>query len=448
MPSSQSSNSPKGSRRRDIAIHIAVGVLRIAVGVLFIISGFAKAIDPWGTIYKMDEYFAVWHWVIPHALTVTAAVGLSALEFVAGMMLMLGCYRRSIVVILLLVMAGMLPLSVYIYMENPVADCGCFGDLWRISNLATMLKNVLIVAALIFLAVYNRTVRCAVSPYVQWVPAVVTLIYALLLSFEGYQGQPLLDFRSFPVGTSLVPDEDDGGDGGASPEFIFTYEKGGERREFAIDELPDSTWTYIDRRMVNGDAGSRDGFTIYDADGEDVTATVIEPQGRQLLVALPSLQDADISYTYYLNELYRYLSSHDIAMTAVIGGGEKEGEIWQDISMAEYPIYNADVTQIKELVRGTIGLVLLSDGRIEWKRSAGPLLNAMFSSETVDTAPFHQPDGRGARLHALTAAYALMMVVFIALNNGVLVILSAWRARWRKSRAKKHSAASHTEKKS
>ena len=37
-----------------------VWALRIAVGATFIFSGFVKAIDPWGLIYKISEYMAVW----------------------------------------------------------------------------------------------------------------------------------------------------------------------------------------------------------------------------------------------------------------------------------------------------------------------------------------------------------------------------------------------------
>ena len=40
---------------------ITINVIRIFVGVLFIFSGLVKANDPFGTAYKMEEYFEVWN---------------------------------------------------------------------------------------------------------------------------------------------------------------------------------------------------------------------------------------------------------------------------------------------------------------------------------------------------------------------------------------------------
>ena len=35
--------------------------LRLIVGSLFAMSGFVKMIDPWGFLFKLEEYLAVWH---------------------------------------------------------------------------------------------------------------------------------------------------------------------------------------------------------------------------------------------------------------------------------------------------------------------------------------------------------------------------------------------------
>lgn len=40
---------------------IAVSIIRIIVGVLFIISGLVKANDPLGLSYKMQEFFEIWN---------------------------------------------------------------------------------------------------------------------------------------------------------------------------------------------------------------------------------------------------------------------------------------------------------------------------------------------------------------------------------------------------
>ena len=121
MQSSQSSNSR--SSRLDRFFHPAVvWVLRFLVGAVFILSGFTKSIDPWGSFYKIGEYLEAWGWDIPSSFIVMGAFLLGGIEFVVGFLLLLGCYRRSAVWILLLMMAFMLPLTLYIAVANPVAD--------------------------------------------------------------------------------------------------------------------------------------------------------------------------------------------------------------------------------------------------------------------------------------------------------------------------------------
>ena len=135
-----------------------VWAARIVTGVTFIVSGWAKAVDPWGFIIKVGEYLSVWHLSVPHEAIVTGCAALACIEFATGIMLATGSLKRSSAVVATAMMALMLPLTVYIAVADPVADCGCFGDLWHISNGATLAKNVVLTALAIYLLLRNRTV--------------------------------------------------------------------------------------------------------------------------------------------------------------------------------------------------------------------------------------------------------------------------------------------------
>lgn len=444
------------ANRHPLCVNAIVVFLRLAVGMLFIASGFAKAVDPWGSVYKIGEYLSVWGWGFSHALVVTAAVGLSATEFLCGMMLLLGCYRRSVVILLLAMMAYLLPLTLYIWIKNPVADCGCFGDWLVIGNGATFLKNVVITVALVFLLPYNRLQRAFISPYLQWVPLVASIIYILGISYVGYYDQPVIDFRSYPVGSSLSVD-DDGGDDATDAMYSFVYEKDGETATFTIDNLPDSTWTFVERRLADGERlrQSADTFVIRDTEGEDVTSDVISDEGYQLMVLVPSTKNLDISYTYYINQLYRQLPADSVSMIGVIGGNEQDVAMWEDLSMAEYPLYTADGIQIKELARGEIATVMLHDGKIIWKSTLPSLVNDLIVDNDKDKtdislrgcadcdATLYEPADDDF-LHYWTRVYALVMVVTILVNNGALALLMIWRNRF----GKKLKTMAHHEKKS
>lgn len=217
-----------------------VWLLRVVTGLVFVISGSAKMIDPYGFIYKIEQYLAAWNVTFAtDGLILLTAVGISIYEFLSGFALMTGSYKRTAPASLLLLMGFMLPLSIYIAIADPVDDCGCFGDLWIISNMATCLKNIAITVALVYLALYNRKVPGLFMPSVQWIQATVALAYIGIVGMIGYHEQPLLDFRPYKAGTSLTEVDES--------EIKFIYEKDGEWQDFTMDNLPDSTWTFVSR---------------------------------------------------------------------------------------------------------------------------------------------------------------------------------------------------------
>ena len=149
--------------------NIITWILRLAVGGIFIFSGFVKGIDPWGTLYKMQDYVNVMPLpALSDGVLLTGVFLLFALEFLTGVFLVTGSFRRGAPILVMLFMAGMLPLTFWIALKSPVADCGCFGDAWIISNWATFWKNVAITAAAVWLIIYNRRVHWLVTPALQW----------------------------------------------------------------------------------------------------------------------------------------------------------------------------------------------------------------------------------------------------------------------------------------
>lgn len=351
-------------------------MLRLAVGSLFIMSGLAKLIDLWGFIYKIEEYLGLWGLDQPRSLVFIASFLISGFEFVVGLMVLLGCYKRSAPGLLLCMMAVMLPLTLYIYIVNPVADCGCFGDFWKISNGATFWKNVAIVLGLILLSVYNRRVDGLFRPPTQWLVVTVTGVYALIIGLIGYYIQPMVDFRSFPPGTSLIggysedsPNSEDSDD---TAEFVFIYENSaGERREFSLDDIPEEGWTFVDRKQVGGVEAIENGPTDFVVlrEDEDITSEIVTGRGVELLLLIPDIFRADVAYTYPLNELNDYLRKNGGRMVALIASDRKGLDYWRDLSMASYPLFTAEPTLIKELGRGDMSLVFLKDGRVVWKRA-------------------------------------------------------------------------------
>lgn len=349
---------------------IAVWILRVIIGGVFVMSGLVKAIDPWGFVFKLEDYLAVFGMDVPRSIVLTGAVLVCLYEFLFGFLLATGCCRRVAPIALTAMQAVMLPLTAYIAVANPVSDCGCFGDFWVISNTATFVKNIFITAALIYLIIKGTAVGKPVfRPAIQWLVEVIAALYLIGVSLIGYNIQPMVDFRPFAPGKELIKTDD------TADDTKFIYEKDGRRETFDAYSLPGDDWTYVDR--VEPDAGNAGhSLHILDSEGDDITADVLPAEGKVLICVIPEPLRADISYTYFLNELYAAADSSDIAMVALLGTGSKGIERWQDVSMAAYPCYPAEDTELKELARGIMSLVLADNGRVVSKATLSSLVGA------------------------------------------------------------------------
>ena len=421
---------------------LTVWMLRILVGGVFIISGLAKAIDIWGFVFKIEEYLSVWHMMQPRSLVLMGAILLSGYEFVFGLLLLLGCYKRVAVWALTATMAVMLPLSLYLAVANPVTDCGCFGDFWVISNTLTFVKNLIITAALIALLWLNpRLHQGLFQPAIQWIVGAIISLYIVIVALYGYNIQPMIDFRPYPIGARLLPPDTDAAEDADidDSDIIFTYSKDGREEQFTLDNLPDSTWTFVSRTEPAQKTTSGSVFTVYDRDGNDVTSEAISDEGRELLLVIPEPRLIDISYTYFLNELKQWADSSDVRMVCLIADDRRAMDFLQDVSMATYDIYGVEDTKLKELVRGTMSLIELDNG----------VVRAKYSLSSIDS-PILVDGPKGADLtsrmaphpqkwfNLLTGGLAALLLFIFLFQSLILTINSRIRAYYQKKHVTLH----------
>lgn len=407
----------------------AVVALRWVVGAVFIFSGFVKGIDLWGVIYKVTDYINAfgWDWALPYVDVVAVMMPLA--EFTIGFLLFIGSFRRVAVWLALAIMAFMLPLTAYVAIYDPVADCGCFGDALVISNTATFWKNVVITLALCFLLWKNATVRSLYGPAVQWLTVVFPVVYLLVIMAVGFYEQPLIDFRPYKAGTYIIGDNE----GGLDAEYSFIYEKNGHRQRFSLYDLPDTTWTFVNREESVPDSVAGDGKVVNQLvffDGDyDVASEVLPLEGDVVLLLIPDLASVNVSSTFMINEMYDSLSESGIMMICLIGGSDSDIDEWREISMADYPVYKMDDTMVKTIARGNPALVRVSDGRILWKQAMGAV-------NADDVQSVEDPAGDAMRfLIGLSVFLLLVMTALLVVNRTLLLI--KFTIRLKKNRKKK-----------
>ena len=403
-------------------------LMRLVVGGVFIFSGFTKAVDPWGSCYKITDYLnamGLGNWT-DTALFI--AVALAALEFVLGMCLALGTYRRSSPIIALLLLLVMTPLTLWLAVTDAVRDCGCFGDALHLSNWATFGKNLLLLLGSIYLLLFNTSLRGIYGPAVQWIVSGLSFALVMGVAYYGYFYQPLIDYRPYPLGTQLVSSavEDDEA---SEDDFIFIYSKDGVEHEFTIDSLPDEEdgWEYITRYhanrphgkviMQNGNANNP--IAIMDQDGNDVTVDVLGSNRRMVLLLFPDLEQVGVVNSFALNELTDAALVADAEVVGLTPATQEQIAQWQDVSMASYPIYNMDDSELKMVARGNPAVVYLEDGAIKWKRTLSSLDNVEQPVELSDMGNDYDAD---KILSSLMLTFLAALLAVLVVNRSHLVI--------------------------
>lgn len=398
-------------------IPISVAILRGIIGLTFILSGFLKAIDPWGTIYKFTEYINVLGFTELVPLTSFLSISVAAFEFILGIFILFGCYRRGGVILLLLSFVIFLPLTLYLAVTDNVKDCGCFGDAIHISNWATFIKNVFLTGGLFFLLKYNKQLKNIYGFAVQWIVGVLSFIFIITISFIGYIYQPLIDFRPFKVGTPILNEEKIS----VENNFLFIYEKGGEKKEFKIDSLPGEDWTFVDRVEVNSPKIDNADYLSISENGMDITADVISKEGEGIILLFPALKDVEVSYTYAINEIYDMAQKNGISFVGLTSSSQDEINEWIDLSMASYKMYIVDDSVLKEIARGNPAIVFIKDGVIHWKRALQSIpIETLQSSEDLNSIETDVDNMQ--LLWGLFILYAGSMILLLIINRTHKVI--------------------------
>ena len=396
----------------------AVNICRFILAVTFIFSGYVKAIDPLGTLYKLKDYAAAMalNDILPDWALVIVAIALGALEFSLGVFMLFAVRRHMVSKITLALMSVMTALTVWIYIADPVKDCGCFGDALKLTNGETLLKNIVLIACATLVAWRPVDMARFISRTNQWIVRYYTITYIVVTSVYCLYTLPIFDFRPYRVGTNIkqgmeIPE------GAEQPEFESTFilRKNGVTREFTLDNYPDSTWEYVDTKTVQTKKGYEPpihDFAITTNDtGEDITEQVLTKKGYTFLLVSPRLAVADDSNFGDIDQIYEYAEENGVDFFCLTASTNEDIERWRELTGAEYTFCNADETTLKTMIRSNPGLILLKDGTIigKWSHNALPQTDDL-------TAPLEQlPIGKAQNDSTPERLLIVLLTFFVPL---------------------------------
>ena len=411
----------------------AVNVCRFVLAATFIFSGYVKAIDPLGTLYKLKDYAAAMslNGLLPDWVLVGVAIALGALEFALGVFMLFAVRRHVVSRITLAFMTAMTVLTLWIFVADPVKDCGCFGDALKLTNGETLLKNIVLIACAALVAWRPADMARFISRSNQWIVRYYTVAYIVITSVYCLYTLPIFDFRPYHVGMNIkqgmeIPEDAE------QPEFESTFllRKNGETREFTLDNYPDSTWEYVDTRTVQTKKGYEPpihDFALTSCDtGEDITEQVLTKKGYTFLLVSPRLAVADDSNFGDIDQIYEYAEENGADFYCVTASANNEIERWRDLTGAEYQFCNADETTLKTMIRSNPGLILLKDGTIigKWSHNALPQTDDL-------TAPLQQLTIGKAQNDSTTERLLIVLLTFFLPLSALTLADRLWAwSKW------------------
>ena len=356
------------------ALHITGSIARTLLALTFLFSGFVKAVDPLGTVYKIQDYLhegfgGVFQWAIPAAGV--AAVCLIALEWLLGIAMLLNVRTQWTSWITLLFYCIMTPLTLYIAIANPVSDCGCFGDALVITNWQTFWKNIILLLLSICLVICRKAIPELFSWWMEIIIALAALGSVAGIMGYSYTHLPQIDFRPYKVGNHIptlmeIPDDAEVD----QYEITLIYAKDGKEQTFTLENYPkgDPEWAFVDQKSVlikKGYVPPIHDFEIETLEGDYITQDILESEEPIALVVMYDLTKTD---TTQLEKLMHMIHEYPRVYFLTASGEEEIFAFAEELGWDEETTYSTfcftDPITLKTIVRANPGVIVVQNGTI------------------------------------------------------------------------------------
>ena len=346
---------------------LSVAIARIIVGVLFIFSGLVKAMDPLGLTYKMQEFFEVWgregyativmNWMYGH--TFLFSIIMITLEVALGVALLTGFSKKLVLRALLGLMLFFTFLTSYVLFSGKIATCGCFGDCIPLTPIQTFTKDIILLLLIIFLMLKQQHLQPLGKEMLPLIVVLLSIMGVTLLQMHVIKHLPLIDCLPYKKGNDLlllrqmpanaIPDKF---------EYSFVYEKNGEKKSFNANQLPDSTWNYVDRKQTLVQKGSNNvplinDFSLTDSAGVNVTETLLSQSGNYYLFFIKDFEGSTGNWSLAFSRLWQKAKEQNRPLYIVTADKEKATEFFNKKNSYQVTVYTCDATAIKTAARAT-----------------------------------------------------------------------------------------------
>lgn len=342
-------------------------VSRVLVGLLFMFSGFIKAIDPLGSAYKLEEYFTVFKMEWISSLSLPLSILLFAAEIILGFQLLIGSRMKSTSWLLLLIIVFFTFLTFYAAYFDVVKDCGCFGDFLHLSPWTSFGKDIALLILIVIIFIGKNHISPLFGPRLDNFFVILIILTSIVFPLYNYYYLPIIDFRPYAIGKN-IPEQTKGVPDVLKYYYVLKNKKTGEKKEFAQWPLNwDKEWDYIENRtevVKKGIEPKIHDFSIINLDGDDYTQDILDNPDYNFLLIAYDLDETDKKVQGKINDFVALCKNDSISFIGLTKSDKEQISDFRHEVQAMYEFYNTDGTVLKTMIRSNPGLILLKAGTV------------------------------------------------------------------------------------
>lgn len=250
-------------------------------GFVFFISGILKLMDPTGAGLVMKEYFKFLHLGFLDNTSTASGLIFALAETLIGAGLITGVWKKITAQVAIAIQILFTLLTLLLVIFQPEMDCGCFGEAIHLSHRETFIKNIILLTLL--LIYYIPKEKLGETKKKKYVSFALVSISVVAFTIYSTMYIPMVDFTDFRPGTLVNSDKSSGSN---AYQAVFIYEKDGKEDTFTLENLPDSTWTFIRTETLSQTEEEKQPATIsiYDRNGNYADHMLTE--GKSIIVTV------------------------------------------------------------------------------------------------------------------------------------------------------------------
>lgn len=327
-------------------------------GFVFFVSGILKLMDPVGASLVMKEYFNFLHISFLEPTAMALGIFFAFAETAIGTGLITGVWRKTVAITAIAMQGFFTMVTIALVIFKPEMDCGCFGEAIHLTHGETFIKNLILLTLLLLYYIPKKHLgEIRKKKYISF-----ALVMTSVIVFSVYSiiHLPLNDYTDYHAGASLkgenLPAD--------SYSSVFIYEKDGQQSQFTIENLPDSTWTFVSTETTKTSEGEDIvSLSFYNEEGHYADSLALD--GKEMIVSIYNTDVKDILY----NNVYDFMR-------------RAENAGFKTILLTSAPVdapegirqFTADYKTLITLNRSNGGATYINDGIIirKWSKKSLP----------------------------------------------------------------------------